>query len=94
MGLGSNKTHTFNDAREKARLARRRSKTELTPSKQRRKRRADEREQAKRKTVAEACEDYIKSLERKVKKKTGSLSRLKQAKKTINRFIRPALATL
>ena len=95
MGLGSNKTHTFNDAREKARRARLQVKNGTDPQQAKKEEaKADEREQAKRKTVAEACEDYVKSLERKAKKQTGSLSTLNQAKSVIKRFIGPTLGQL
>ena len=95
MGLGSNKTCTFKDARDEAMLAQQRIKNGIDPRQAKKEEaKADEREQGRRKTVAEACEDYVKSLERKVKKMARSPDWLKQAKSVINRFINPVLGDL
>jgi hypothetical protein len=95
MGLGSNRTYTLIEARERARAAWQLIDQEIDPAQAKKEdRKKQDREQAQHVTVAEAAADYVQALERRVLKQTGSLKNLKQAQSVIKRFINPALGDL
>jgi integrase len=92
LGLGSNRTHTLIEAREKARLARRQVDDDTDPKLAKEKeRRAIAREQAKNVTVAQASNEYIEALTKKVAKNLAAANTLKQRKNYTKKYFIPYL---